>query len=104
MTKPHEETWTVRWDEEYGAAYVETGGADDTICVDDVAKAKLLAQAPAMARLLLEHQWAARDPYDETRAMCPACTGYQSATQKGAEGHDEGCPIFLVLRAAGVLP
>lgn len=52
--KPWEETWRVRWDEDAGAAYVETGTRDDTVCVDDPAKAALIAAAPEMARLLRE--------------------------------------------------
>ena len=99
MTNEHEETWKVRWDEEYGAVYVETGCPDDTICVDDPAKAALIAQAPPMARLLLAIQWAGRaGPAGDIAGACPACEREQPAE------HAPDCKIATVLRAAGVLP
>ena len=60
-------------------------------------RAKLAAQAPAMARLLLKHQWV-KDESGDGRRYCPACPMDEE------QGHYDNCEILAVLRAAGVLP
>ena len=125
MTKPHEETWTVSgtsssdsYDravrlEVPGRQYlfgdIDTGTGSDP-CFDeeskpeDEARARLAAQAPAMARLLLAMQWSAKGDGLYERPICPVCGGAKDAPQKGAAGHAPDCELVAVLRAAGVMP
>lgn len=63
--------------------------------------AKLIAQAPAMARLLLSLEYTTPDvddPYPGAR--CPHCGGFE---QPGGSGHYPKCELRDVLRAAGVI-
>lgn len=128
MTRPHEETWIA--DDEYGIVHAEPevrpdgrsfvrpiadfhapffldqhmGGFTD----DERARARLAAQAPAMARLLLQIEWAG-DNDGQTGPFCLYCHGIQPglpATTYGAGdhiGHRDGCEFVAVLRAAGAL-
>jgi hypothetical protein len=98
--RPHEETWTVRWEEDYGAAYVETSCKDDTICVDDPTRAALIAAAPAMARMLLRGMEVTA-AYDQNYETCLAGCGGHGAE---ATHHADDCDLVALLRAAGVLP
>jgi hypothetical protein len=69
------------------------------------AQAKLAAQAPAMARLLLE--------FEREQCGCPACHAFgprpllPDGTPDYTPGrgmHSAGCRLVAALRAAGVLP
>lgn len=60
-------------------------------------RAKLAAAAPAMARLLLELEWAGHDPYADDYA-CPSCEWPQGRTKE----HHPECAWLAVMRAAGV--
>lgn len=64
---------------------------------DSAARAKLAAAAPAMARLLLELEWAGHDPYADDYA-CPSCEWPQGRTKE----HHPECTWLAVMRAAGV--
>ncbi len=93
--KPHEETWSANVN---GAAMVcnEDGHGQGVFMFDkdDHARARLAAQAPAMARLLLEGQWNCEERGD----LCQHCGRLKR------EGHAPDCDLAVVLRAAGVLP
>jgi hypothetical protein len=110
--KPHEETWrahdcVVELDPRApgdpgqvadfeAAAYADT---HDSI----VARAKLAAQAPAMARLLLKHQWGGLD--ECSYSICPECGGNQPFADTKFErppGHAPNCKLVKALRDAGV--
>ncbi len=104
--KPHEETWEVfeankgfpafaartRTIAEgaYEVRVFESLSGED----DDIERAKLAAQAPAMARLLLKIEWNGGAQGDS--GMCPSC--FQFPTK-----HAPDCELATVLRAAGVL-
>jgi len=74
------------------------------------ARAKLIAAAPAMARLLLKLEWV--DTSDgEYRERCPACQCCTKLPPDGRVGipfrvhpgeHSEDCELVAVLKAAGV--
>lgn len=117
MTKPHEETWGVT---EHGRVSIagEPGkGGREILCdaytaTPDLARARLAAQAPAMARLLLAVEWAGSG---EEGARCPSCLAdaYVPPVIYDADGkyvsftpgkHDGDCELAAVLRAAGVMP
>ena len=119
--KPHEETWTldVHGEQEFSdrnlGAHVITPGGDGLFArnraavvedwdegdKEDVARARLAAQAPAMARLLLQTMRAA-DPEGPPQAhLCPFCLSWSVPEER--EHHPE-CEAQAVLRAAGVLP
>jgi hypothetical protein len=84
--KPHEETWKKG---ALSPTDIETSDGSMVADFFDEARAKLAAQAPAMARLWLRHQFA-----DD--GLCPDCLG---------EGkHQVACEIPTALRAAGVIP
>ncbi len=95
MTKPHEETWSAN---AKGAAMIcnEDGHGQGVFMFDkdDRERARLAAQAPAMARLLLEGQWICEERGD----LCRHCGKLER------EGHADDCELVTVLRAAGVLP
>ncbi len=111
MTKPHEETWsavsmTLRGEPRSGIAVepdkavlwfsAETysiQGAIDKAAASMPGRAALAAQAPAMARLLLEGQWICEERGD----LCRHCGRLQP------EGHAPDCELAIVLRAARVL-
>jgi hypothetical protein len=79
---PHEETW-----EAWGSDVHVVGGTAMNMQIDDVGRALLAAQAPAMARLLIP---LAR------RSYCGWCR------RPRACGHRPTCKIANVLSAAGV--
>ena len=97
--KPHEETWVHESDE--GVHFVTTGPDGFRGTFDDAECAKLAAQAPAMARLLLKLEWSA-EPDDG--GSCPVCGGWAPGVAGINAGHHAGCELATVLRAAGVLP
>lgn len=105
--KPHEETWTLTepirdWSKDGPGVRVEdlpiTGynevinGSSTEAFLGGGARLVLAVQAPAMARLLLELEWA---PHDEG-AYCLICQG-------GEPAHMPNCSRQAVLRAAGVI-
>lgn len=91
--KPHEETWSANVK---GMAMIcnEDGHGQGVFMFDkdDRARARLAAQAPAMARLLLRVY-----QRGESTSGCPVCKAIFSA-------HTLDCDVVAVLRAAGVLP
>jgi len=105
MKKPHEEEW-----EADGAGVYEVqsqdivgGGSDDHRHTEaSPPRARLAAQAPAMARLLLRLQWSGRNQCDEPQ--CPSCHGAEWQHGWPQTGHEEHCELAAVLRAAGVRP
>ena len=60
-------------------------------------RARLAAQAPAMARLLVRLQWSGRDGRDNDVA-CPVCGGWESIGD-----HEPDCDLVKVLKAVGVI-
>lgn len=124
VMKPHEEEW--RWDDDRKA--IVTGVRDidadadgwrvivetDSGCYPPYgAERQLIAQAPAMARMLLALTWS-RQAHDGCHAACPSCRAtttvlrfdgytYQMAEQPNGE-HTDDCALVAVLRAAGVMP
>lgn len=106
MTKPHEETWEVfeanKGFPGFAARIAEIADGAYELRVfqslsgedDDIDRARLAAQAPAMARLLLEGQWICEERGD----LCRHCMKLER------EGHAPDCELATVLRAAGVLP
>ena len=102
MTKPHEETWTAKYGRcdpddrgDIDIWHVNLPDASAVYLYDDEPRAKLIAHAPTMARLLLRLQWIE----GEHCSTCPICAGAVEGY-----GHKEGCELAAVLRAAGVLP
>lgn len=94
MTKPHEETWEACLGEQVHVVNGRTMNID----VGNAARVKLIAQAPAMARLLLKLQWSGL-AYGDGEPCCPAC---QADERDGK--HSDVCELVATLRAAGVLP
>lgn len=103
MTKPHEETWKVANGSivrdrspatEQGTSLWPQESLADLTC--DAAHAALIAQAPAMARLLLKVQWGDRSLSE------PGCHVCFTTERSGA--HADDCEFAAVLRSAGVLP
>ncbi len=112
MTKPHEETWSVDWDEHGGYDCMSSahslrvdGHPFTTMAVfncqsqprhhEDVtqgARAQLAEQAPAMARLLLSLMPKVEPGAD---AHCGVCFV--------SDEHAVDCTLITVLRAAGVI-
>lgn len=118
MTKPWEEDWSYKregysgdatehvvtpgnqahfgWVDGLGGAYGQS--SDDA----DAGRARLAAQAPAMARLLLAVEWSASvDLGDELEPCCPCC---HKMHHNGSGTHATDCELVTVLRDAGVLP
>lgn len=97
MTKPHEETWTAKPENDADDPVWMVVAPDSTVMADTIEEpaAKLIAQAPAMARLLLKLQWVEW----EHCSICPSCSGAAEGY-----GHKPDCELVSVLRAAGVLP
>lgn len=89
--KPWEETWTASGTtllcERDPITYEQT-------YFEDPARAKLAAQAPAMARLVLE---AMRPDLRFPEWGCPFCELDASL------GHDLACPGSIALRGAGLI-
>lgn len=105
MTAPIDETWEARGDLLDFPENASVRFSDFSVRFVDVpfettaraiARAKLAAQAPAMARLLLKHQWAST--VEDGPMVCPECSSGP------IERHSEDCEIARVLRDAGVLP
>lgn len=96
MTRPWEETWSFAdrgmnpaagarlYSDNHDEEWATTWGEESRD------RAKLAAQAPAMARLLLsDSMW--------HHAECVACYGHR---HQG--GHEPDCAIVAVLKAAGI--
>ncbi len=103
MTKPHEEMWvhtSGAWPYDVSRAVTGEKIADvwATGQEDGNGTADLIAQAPAMARLLLEMQWSGSP--DGFVSGCPLCDAPWVA---GDGAHLPDCALVAVLRAAGVL-
>lgn len=100
MTKPHEETW-----EATKQGHVRDVAGGDLLRGEawegppDIERARLAAQAPAMARLLLKLEWSGLVFGDSK--TCPDC--YCSRPDGSFGGHAAECELASVLRAAGVL-
>lgn len=103
MTKPHEETWRFCPSEAHSGFVAFPQGGEMVVKYDPAnyshdegaARARLAAQAPAMARLLLKVEWVIR----EGELRCTMCGWLK------VEGeHATDCELAAVLRAAGVLP
>ena len=103
--KPWEETWTTDWasdytvtilrGDSYRVAQFNAGGPEG------VARARLAAAAPDMARLLLKLEWSDVD-YDAA-TYCPSC--WASYPWKPSDlGHRDDCEWLAVMRKAGVRP
>lgn len=112
--KPHEETWEIvdgtgirsnglrvarfkteiRSPSQAGRLRNTSPGA---LVEADYARARLAAQAPAMARLLLKLEWSNANAQDGA-TECPDCGNGP------VEGHSKTCDLATVLRDAGVLP
>jgi hypothetical protein len=93
--KPWEETWkAVGADLEYTPEDPKlfVGLSADEDADDPVfhARARLAAQAPAMARLLLD--------LAGKHATCPDCGAFEETA------HFDGCRFIVVMRDAGVIP
>ncbi len=90
MTKPHEETWdgSIQW----GWVLVEGTASLQPL---DGERMRLAAQAPAMARLILDIEWSGARHGGEP--CCPSCDAMVGE-------HAPDCELATVLRAAGVLP
>lgn len=104
--KPHEETWLCESDD--GVHFVTTGPDGFRGTFDEPEHARLAAQAPAMARLLLS--LGAMDVYDTDargrpvhmdRYQCSWCEGEGDSVDTVPHLHD--CTLIATLRAAGVL-
>lgn len=99
MTRPHEETWEA-WPG--GEVHVVRGTA---LNFEAGERAPLAAQAPAMARLLLEREWSSDRSYGD---YCESCgvdwgVGGRPPATPGV-GHRDNCAWLTTMRAAGVLP
>lgn len=130
--KSHEETWTrpapdmtsAYSEEFYGTGarvatepllyLVGDSHADDADGLQRMeARARLAAQAPAMARLLLDLQYAISDDDPTCREFCPSCqnrtVGGEIPGQVGrwivdhGKEHAPHCALIAVLRDAGVI-
>lgn len=108
--KPHEETWAFDGVENVRADVSD--GPQQRLEVRDASVGRLAATAPAMARLLVGLEWGADIciGYDNMTALgCPSCGGLQNDPGTRADfdhhtvGHDPGCVLVAVLRAAGVV-
>lgn len=97
--KPHEETWDIVIQGDGGFSVFKVGGENE----DDIgffhgytpessARAKLAAQAPAMARLLLK---ATVKPGGDEWG-CLGCGTWEEGE------HTEDCKLLAILRDAGV--
>ncbi len=103
MTRPHEETWEHH-PKSTGASRLYSDNHEEewaTVWGDDNReRARLAAQAPAMARLLLEGMTVtAAGPHDNYETCLAGCGGYGPT----AEEHRPDCRLVAVLRTAGVL-
>lgn len=103
MTKPIEETWNAL--EAGGQVSVLSQhvmfGKNEAVAdvyghSTDMARAKLIAQAPAMARVLLAIEWRGRSRH--VKYECPFCM----AEMNREHVHDEDCLLDRALRKAGV--
>ena len=94
MSKPWEETWTVR-----GSAVQADGRdvldawyrGDDPVGGD--ARARLAAAAPDLVRALLRVEWGG----DQSIGVCPDCDARE------LHGHADGCGLAAALRKARVI-
>lgn len=117
MTRPIDETWE-HLSGAWPYAVLRKGTAEKIADVwatgqeDGNGTADLIAQAPAMARLLLKLEWGADIciGYDNMTALgCSSCGGLQHDPGSRADfdhqtiGHDPDCALIAVLRAAGVV-
>lgn len=105
MTKPWEETWAP------GNGVLHTGTTRIAVfepvdraevSVEQKARARLAAQAPAMARLLMALEWGGSGFRDEGNVRrywraCPTCFAHRGTP------HTADCVLVAVLRAAGVI-
>ncbi len=99
MTKPHEEAWTDDLGDLSNGTFpfFEMGSCHDGKAAHQ-ARVRLAVQAPSMARLLLDIQWAGRaGPAGDVDGGCPA------SQRERPEEHAPDCAIATVLRAAGVI-
>lgn len=110
MTKPHEETWT--FDEKFGRVECVTPDVDGEplysrrLEVSHLPETgRLAAQAPAMARLLLDLYTEGHVTQTGSReCVSCSCTWRERITGKPYEPrHYDRCELAAVLRAAGVL-
>ncbi len=105
MTKPWDETWEYvsgGWPYDVCRKGTNEKIADvwATGSEDSHGTAELIAQAPAMARLLLKHEWV---PHDESRDYCVECGGTRPEPDDAfSMGHVKGCTLAAVLRLLGV--
>ena len=120
--KPHQETWRrehllVVVDEgdgyDLGASCFGSGALPFVNHDVDIARLNLAAQAPAMARLLLECQYVEmsdeRGGYEQRCAIClnretlPTDANGHVFIKEHLPQHAPDCALVAVLRAAGVL-
>lgn len=107
--KPHEETWealafSVECKNSLGqnVAWARFDFDPATIWESE-ARAKLAAQAPAMARLLLELLKGVSGQMESE--WCPVCyAGIPGMGKLERKGHKPDCALVSVLRDAGVIP
>jgi hypothetical protein len=123
MTTTHEETWEYcailenHEDADVFSGFVTTTrGEQKGLVLASVVysdEGPLMAQAPAMARLLLDLEWSGRYAsgcLGEGVSCCPSCDAIAPEQRSlpesyGAPGqHADDCELATVLRAAGVLP
>ena len=120
MTRPIDETWScdggcIDMDAPSVVHRIGSFGQSSAVQAEtdrNEARARLAAQAPAMARLLVDLEWGADIciGYDNITALgCPSCGGLQHDPGNRADfdhqtvGHDPDCELVAVLRAAGVV-
>lgn len=103
--RPHEETWEAifPYEDPDGGTWEVVIAGTETLRADVVYEhdARLMAQAPAMARLLLSLQWVGTH-WDRSggTACCPSCRANRG--RGGVESkHAADCELAAVLRAAG---
>jgi hypothetical protein len=97
--KPWEETWTAS--EEYDSVHIEDDGDRFDLrkgINNALERCRLAAAAPEMARLLLEHRFAAGGFCDYP---CCICCGYEQAG--ATEKHEDGCQLEALLGRLGML-
>lgn len=112
MSKAIGETWKAVWDHHIDAWDLTLDNQDETILAHrggfltsddpgyDEARAKLAAQAPAMARLLLRGmEVTTANAYGNESTCLAECGGWGPT----ADQHASGCDLVAVLRAAGVI-